>query len=81
VSGTFANQLARQHTRRALAVLAPSRGGGYVVSVRVPAGAHPAADEFCRSFAGGGRREAAGIDRLPAADLELFVSRFAAAFG
>jgi len=78
VSGTFANQLARQHTRRALAVLVPSRGGGYVVSVRVPAGARSSADEFCRSFSGGGRREAAGIDRLPASDLALFLSRFAA---
>lgn len=81
VSGTFANQLARQHARRAFAVLAPGRDGSHSVSVRVPAGTHPGADEFCRSFAGGGRREAAGIDRLPAADLEPFVSRFAAAFG
>ena len=82
VSGTFANQLARQHARRAFAVLAPGRGGGYVVSVRVPAGAPCGADEFCRAFpGGGGRREAAGIDRLPAADLEPFVRRFAAALG
>lgn len=82
VSGTFANQLARQHARRAFAVLAPGRGGGYVVSVRVPADARAGADEFCRGFpGGGGRREAAGINRLPAADLEPFVRRFAAAFG
>ena len=84
VSGTFANQLARQHARRAIAVLAPSRDAGYVVSVRVrvPAGARAGADEFCGAFpGGGGRREAAGIDRLPAAGLELFVRRFAEAFG
>jgi single-stranded DNA-specific DHH superfamily exonuclease len=81
VSGSFANQLARQHARRAFAVLVPRRGGDYVVSVRVAAGAQPGADEFCRGFAGGGRREAAGIDRLPATDLESFVRRFAAAFG
>jgi hypothetical protein len=81
VSGSFANQLARQHVRRAFAVLTPRRGGDYVVSVRVAAGAQPGADEFCRGFAGGGRREAAGIDCLPAAELEPFVRRFAAAFG
>jgi hypothetical protein len=82
VSGTFANQLARQHARRAFAVLAPRRDAGHVVSVRVPAGARVGADEFCRAFpGGGGRREAAGIDRLPAADLEPFVRRFAEAFG
>ena len=82
VSGTFANQLARQHARRAFAVLAPVRAGGYVVSVRAPAGARQGAHEFCGGFAGGGgRREAAGIDRLPAAELEAFVRRFADAFG
>jgi single-stranded DNA-specific DHH superfamily exonuclease len=82
VSGTFANTLARQHPGRAAAVLAAARGSGYVVSVRVPAGARTSADEFCRSFpGGGGRKEAAGIDHLPAADLESFVRRFAGAFG
>jgi hypothetical protein len=82
VSGTFANQLARQHPRRAFAVFAPRRGDGYVVSVRVPAGAHIGAHEFCSAFpGGGGRREAAGIDRLPAEDLALFVRRFGDAFG
>lgn len=81
VSGTFANQLARQHARRAFAVLAPARGGGYVVSVRVPAGARAGADDFCRGFpGGGGRREAAGINQLPAGDLESFIRRFDAAF-
>jgi hypothetical protein len=81
VNGTFANALARQHPGRAAAVLTPA-GGGYVVSVRAPAGARTSADEFCRSFAGGGgRKAAAGIDRLPAAELESFVRRFAGAFG
>ncbi len=81
VSGTFANQLARQHARRAFAVLAPARGGGYIVSVRVPADARAGADDFCRGFpGGGGRREAAGINQLPAGDLESFIRRFDAAF-
>jgi hypothetical protein len=81
VNGTFANALVRQHPGRAAAVLTPA-GGGYVVSVRAPAGARTSADEFCRSFAGGGgRKQAAGIDYLPPAELEAFVLRFAGAFG
>lgn len=81
VSGTFANYLARLHPERAVAVLAPGRGG-YGVSVRVPARARRGADEFCRAFpGGGGRKEAAGIDRLPASELDAFVRRFADAFG
>jgi hypothetical protein len=82
VSGTYAHALARQHAGRAIAVLAPWRDGSYAVSVRVPAGARTGADDFCRGFAGGGgRRRAAGIDGLPAAELDGFVRRFAAAFG
>lgn len=81
VSGTFANELARRNPARAVAVLAPARGG-FVVSVRVPDGARCSADEFCRSFpGGGGRRSAAGIDLLPASELGAFEQRFAAAFG
>jgi single-stranded DNA-specific DHH superfamily exonuclease len=81
VSGTLANHLAGLHRRQAVAVLAP-RGAGYVVSLRVPAGASCGADEFCRSFpGGGGRKEAAGIDLLPAAALDAFVSRFADTYG
>lgn len=81
VSGTLANHLAGLHRRQAVAVLAP-RGAGYVVSLRVPAGARCAADEFCRAFpGGGGRKEAAGIDLIPAAALNDFVERFAGAYG
>ena len=82
VSGTFANDLARWHARRAHAVLTPRASGGYRVSVRAPAGGRLRADTFCRTFAqGGGRREAGGIDCVPAAELDDFVRRFAAAFG
>jgi single-stranded DNA-specific DHH superfamily exonuclease len=82
VSGTLANHLAGVHRRRAVAVLAPHRSsGGYIVSVRVPAAAPRAAHEFCRAFGGGGRREAAGIDRLPAEKLTDFEKDFAAAYG
>jgi len=81
VSGTLANHLAGLHRRQAVAVLAP-RGPGYVVSLRVPAGANCGADEFCRSFpGGGGRKEAAGIDLLPASEVDAFVGRFAGLYG
>lgn len=81
MSGTLAHQLAGQRTHGAIAVLTPRRDGGWMASLRVAVGARGAADEFCRGFAGGGgRREAAGIDRLPAAGLEDFVRRFASAF-
>ena len=75
VSGTLANRLCSDG-EKAVAVLAPT-GDGYVVSVRAPDGA----DAFCRGFAtGGGRRSAAGIDRLPGEALAEFERRFAAAF-
>jgi len=62
-------------------VLAP-RDSGYVVSLRIPAGARRSADEFCRDYpGGGGRKEAAGIDLLPAAGLDAFVNRFASSYG
>lgn len=82
VNGVFANQRAALHPRRAVAVLVPRRGGNLMVSVRVPEDAGLSADEFCRAFpGGGGRRGAAGIDRLAPAELESFVRRFVDACG
>lgn len=76
VLGTFANHLARIDRQCACAVLAPS-DGGYAVSVRVPAARSPSADAFCREFpSGGGRREAAGIERLPEGRVQEFMARF-----
>ena len=75
--GDFANRLSSLQPHRAHAVLAPRTRGGYVVSLRAPAGA----DAFCRQFpSGGGRQEAAGIDALPEERLGRFLERFAAAF-
>ena len=80
VSGAFANALALETPRRALAVLT-ARDGGYQVSVRTPPGARPSAVEFCRGFpTGGGRAAAAGIDRLEGARLEPFLAAFESAW-
>jgi hypothetical protein len=81
VAGTFGNRLAREHPQRAHAVLTTRADAGFMVSVRAPL-AHPAgADTLCRQFeSGGGRSGAAGIDRLPADDIDRFARAFAAAY-
>jgi hypothetical protein len=81
VLGTFANHLARIERERATAVLATRTGGGYAVSVRVPAARPLGADAFCREFpSGGGRRGAAGIEHLPEERMEEFIARFRNAY-
>lgn len=79
VSGSLANQLARLQPTQAHAVLKPLRGGGYLVSVRAPRAAAGGANELCSRFGGAGRAAAAGIDRLPDAELEHFIREFAGA--
>jgi len=79
--GVLANELTRAQPDSAIAVLLPRGRGGFVVSVRVPAGCAVSADEFCREFeTGGGRKLAAGIDCLPDADVDNFVARFEARY-
>ncbi len=82
VIGVLANEMVRARPDCAIAVLAPAVGEGFTVSVRVPAESPTGADEFCRGFASGdGRRRAAGINRLPVADVDKFAARFAQTFG
>ena len=69
-SGVFANELAVAGPARAHAVLTPNFRGGYTVSIRAPQGGVFSAAELCRSFGGGGRREAGGIDHLERARVE-----------
>lgn len=77
VSGEFANRVAMRAPHRALAVVTPLGGGVFGVSVRSPRGREPFAVDFCRGFAtGGGRREAAGIERIAQRDLEAFLQAF-----
>ncbi|MBI5937994.1 MAG: acetyltransferase [Betaproteobacteria bacterium] len=81
VSGAFANELAQAHPQRAHALISLGHHGDYVVSVRSPLDTRQGADVLCRQFeSGGGRAAAAGINRLPEAELERFIQAFYAAF-
>ena len=77
VSGVFGNDLANLHPSRAHAVLTERSKGVYVVSVRAPLENKQGADEICRQFeTGGGRAAAAGINLLPAAEVDSFIDVF-----
>lgn len=79
--GVLANDLTRMQPDCAIAILAPRVEGGFTVSVRVPACSPVTADEYCRGFkTGGGRKLAAGINHLPAADVDQLASSFEARF-
>ncbi len=81
VSGVYGNQLASANPDRAHALLTELPQGGYVVSVRAPLNNRTGADDLCRQFpTGGGRKAAAGINDLPAAMFEEFVSAFKAIY-
>lgn len=81
VSGVFANQLAQAHPDRAHAMLTKTDNEGFLVSVRAPLNNKTGADELCRQFeSGGGRKAAAGINYLPTAEYERFMTAFLKAF-
>ena len=81
VGGVLANDLANQAPERAHALLSALPGGGYRVSVRAPLANKQGADALCRQFpSGGGRAAAAGINELPADQLEAFEKAFREAF-
>jgi len=80
--GVLANELVRGRPGDAIGLLSPKTGGGYAVSVRVPAQSATGAADFCRGFdTGGGRRLAGGINHLPDADVDRFARSFADCFG
>ena len=82
IGGVWANELAQAHPGRAHALLTGRADGGYVVSVRAPIEERTGADELCRQFdTGGGRKAAAGINRLPESDVERFVAALVARYG
>jgi len=77
VSGVYGNELARDFPDRAHALLSDIGDNLYQVSVRAPLNRRDGADELCRQFdTGGGRKAAAGINKLPQSELERFESAF-----
>ncbi len=81
VSGVLANRLAQAAPDRAHALLTRLPDSGFVVSVRAPLQRKEGADALCRSFpGGGGRKAAAGINRLPDELYDTFVKAFTEAF-
>ncbi len=76
-SGVLGNQLARAHPTRAHALVTQLTGDYYRISVRAPLNDKKNADTLCMQFAtGGGRKAAAGINSLPAANLDNFIAAF-----
>lgn len=81
ISGMFGNQLAQANPGRAHAVLT-QQAGGFLVSIRAPISKRKGADALALQFiTGGGRAAAAGINHLPASELDRFVEAFRRAFG
>jgi hypothetical protein len=77
ITGVYANRIASESPARAHAVLTPNQYGEYTVSVRSPVANPQGADVLCLKFAtGGGRKAAAGINRLPVAQLQDFLAQF-----
>lgn len=82
VSGVYSNELANGSPGRAHAVLTERADGSYLVSVRAPLENKTGADELCRRFpTGGGRKAAAGINVLPAEQLDDFIDQFKRFYG
>ncbi len=81
VGGVYGNLLARENPDRAHALLSAISDDSYQVSVRAPINRREGADELCRQFAsGGGRKAAAGINVLPASEVDNFSTAFAKQF-
>jgi hypothetical protein len=85
---TWANERVMQNPSEALAVVHARKSGGYMVSIRSPrdwrgeGSQAPSAAELALEFpTGGGRKLAAGIDALPADQLDRFAERFRVFYG
>ncbi len=77
VSGVFANLKARENPNGAHALITENSDETLRISVRAPLSDKHGADVLCRSFpSGGGRASAAGINALPPALLEDFLTKF-----
>ncbi|MEE9272026.1 MAG: hypothetical protein V3U57_01955 [Robiginitomaculum sp.] len=81
ISGSFANLLCHKTPNRAYAILTHNRDKSFTVSVRAPLNKPEGADTLCLQFpTGGGRKKAAGINRLPQAHLPNFIEKFKQTF-
>jgi hypothetical protein len=81
ISGVFANLKAQEKKEAAHALITPNADATLRISVRAPLTDGRNADTLCRSFpTGGGRAAAAGINALPPAMLDAFISAFHATF-
>ncbi len=82
VSGVYSNKLARNNPDRAHAIVTEVANNCYQISVRAPLNNKQGADELCRQFpSGGGRKAAAGINKLPEQELHTFSKAFTEQFG
>jgi hypothetical protein len=79
INGVYGNRLAQAAPGRAHAVLVV-RDTGYAVSVRAPRTRPQGAAALCAAFGGGGREAAAGINALPAGELDRFLAAFREAY-
>ena len=77
VSGVFANLKARENPSGAHALITENSDSSLRISVRAPLVNKNNADILCRAFpTGGGRAAAAGINALPAEQLDSFLKAF-----
>lgn len=77
VTGVFSNIRAREKTDAAHAVISENKDKSLRISVRAPLSDRRNADTLCKLFpTGGGRAAAAGINSLPADQLETFLEKF-----
>lgn len=78
VSGVLGNELANRNPDKACAIVTEKADGTYLVSIRAPLNNRSGADEVARQFlTGGGRKAAAGINSLPAEQLDAFIAKMA----
>uniref|UniRef100_UPI004057ABDD hypothetical protein n=1 Tax=Candidatus Electrothrix sp. TaxID=2170559 RepID=UPI004057ABDD len=81
VAGVYSNTLARQKPELAHALLTENTDQSLRISVRAPLNNRNGADVLCRQFpSGGGRAAAAGINALPADQLDDFIRAFSEQF-
>jgi hypothetical protein len=84
LGSTFASRKALGNPEQAQATLQLLRDGSFQVSIRAPRGrkdAPPACNLALEFPTGGGRALAAGINRLPAGDVDAFARRFFDLYG